>query len=128
QIRSYMKPIKYIIPFICVLFLCLGKVQAQSTVGIDVSVDLPTVALLDIEPAGTMTLSFLAPAEAGAPMVNPVNNSKWINYTSAIKSGDPLRRITAKVNTTIPGIAIKLKVATASGLNGGGNLGTPVSG
>lgn len=118
--------IKYVIS-LCVLFLSLGKAQAQNNIA-DVSIDLPTVALLDIEPSGTLVMSFSVPGEAGAPLVNPTDNSKWLNYTSAIRQGDPLRNVTAMVSSTILGIDIKLEVATTSGLNSGGNLGTPVQG
>jgi len=89
-----------------------------------VSVNLPVVTLLDIEPAGSFALSFIAPTEAGRPLTSPAaNTTKWINYTSAIASGGLSRKVTASVNETIPGIDIRLQAAAATGL-GGGTLGT----
>lgn len=91
---------------------------------ISVAATLPVVTLLDIEPAGNITLNFVAPTEAGLALVNPaVNTTKWINYTSAIAAGGLTRRVTASVNQILPGIDIKIQAAAASG-SGGGTLGT----
>lgn len=100
-----------------------GKIYSQITA----AVTLPIVTLLDIEPTGNITLSFVAPTEAGLPITNPtVNTTKWINYTSAIAAGGLTRRVTASVNQTIAGMDIKLQAAAASGA-GGGTLGTPTA-
>lgn len=99
---------------------------SQTSGSKSISVALPVLALLDVEPAGNITLNFTAPTEAGRAIVNPAGNtSKWINYTSAIAPGGVNRRITASVNQTIPGVDIKIQAATASGA-GGGTLGTPL--
>lgn len=102
------------------IFSCFLYSQAN------VNLTLPVVTLMDIEPAGNITLNFTAPTEAGNPLANPTpNTSKWINYTSAIASGGLTRRITAYVNNAlIPGVDIRLQAAVASGA-GGGVLGTP---
>lgn len=100
-----------------------GKIYSQITA----AVTLPIVTLLDIEPTGNITLSFVAPTEAGLPITNPaVNTTKWINYTSAIAAGGLTRRVTASVNQTITGVDIKLQAAAASGA-GGGTLGIPTA-
>lgn len=114
-----MMPIRSLFPMI---FLTLsGSLFSQT----NISITLPLVTLMDIEPAGNISLSFTAPTEAGKALGNPLpNTSKWINYTSAITSGGPSRRITAAVNKVIDGIDIKLQAAAASG-SGGGTLGTP---
>lgn len=103
-------------------FILSGLLYAQATV----TFTLPVVTLMDIEPAGNITLNFTAPTEAGNPLGNPTpNTSKWINYTSAIASGGLTRKITAYVSTAlIPGVNIRLQAAAASGA-GGGTLGTP---
>ncbi|NIF07960.1 hypothetical protein F3J23_21260 [Chryseobacterium sp. Tr-659] len=103
-----------------VSFILSGLLYSQT----NVTIVLPVVTLMDIEPAGNITLSFTAPTEAGNALGNPTpNTSKWINYTSAITSGGLTRRITAAVNQTIPGVNIRLQAAAASG-SGGGTLGT----
>ncbi|RKT00801.1 hypothetical protein [Chryseobacterium defluvii] len=118
-----MKTICHISFIICSLFA--NTLFSQTTGNRNVSVTLPVVTLLDVEPAGTITLNFTAPTEAGRAIVNPTGNtSKWINYTSAIAPGGLSRQITASINQTIPGVDIKIQAATASGA-GGGTLGTP---
>lgn len=90
----------------------------------NISITLPIVTLMDIEPSGNINLSFTAPTEAGKALVNPTpNTSKWINYSSAIALGGATRRITASANKVIAGINIRLQAAAASGA-GGGTLGT----
>ncbi|WP_419869621.1 hypothetical protein [Chryseobacterium sp. CT-SW4] len=114
---------------ITVIIFCIisHTVFSQTTGNINVSVSLPIVTLLDIEPAGAIAMNFTAPTEAGQPVTAPASNTtKWINYTSAIASGGLTRRITAAVNQTIPGVNIRLTAATASGA-GAGTLGTPTA-
>lgn len=104
------------------LIFCLMSctVFSQSTIALT----LPVVTLLDIEPAGTFTLNFTAPTEAGQALTAPAaNTTKWINYTSAIASGGLTRRITASINQLVPGVSIRVQAAAASG-SGGGTLGT----
>ncbi|WP_412850988.1 hypothetical protein ACL0VS_07160 [Chryseobacterium sp. PMSZPI] len=101
-------------------FIMSGLLYSQA----NVTVSLPVVTLMDIEPTGNITLNFTAPTEAGNALGNPTpNTSKWINYTSAITSGGLTRKITASVNQVIPGVNIRLQAAAASG-SGGGTLGT----
>jgi hypothetical protein len=103
-----------------ITFILSGLFYSQTTV----TMTLPIVTLMDIEPAGNITLNFTAPTEAGNAIGNPTpNTSKWVNYTSAIASGGLTRRITASVNKVIPGVNIRLQAAAASGA-GGGTLGT----
>ncbi|PWN69812.1 hypothetical protein C1631_007260 [Chryseobacterium phosphatilyticum] len=93
----------------------------------NITFSLPVVTLMDIEPAGNITLNFTAPTEAGNALGNPTpNTSKWVNYTSAIASGGLSRRITASVSQLISGINIRVQAAAASG-SGGGTLGTPAA-
>lgn len=108
-------------PIVCIIFcLMANPLFSQSTI----AVTLPVVTLLDIEPAGTFTLNFTAPTEAGQALTAPAaNTTKWVNYTSAIASGGLTRRITASINQVIPGVDIKVQAAAASGA-GGGTLGT----
>lgn len=103
--------------FSCTIF-------SQTTGNRTVAVTLPVVTLMDVEPAGTIAMNFVAPTDAGRPVTAPAaNTAKWINYTSAIAPGGLSRRITASINQVLPGIDIKIQAATASG-SGGGTLGT----
>lgn len=114
-----------VIRFILLMALCTlsGSVYSQ-TASTTVSLTLPVVTLMDVEPTGSITLSFTRPTEAGNALAAPTpNTSKWINYTSAIASGGLTRRITASVNQIIAGVNIRLQAAAASGA-GGGTLGT----
>ncbi len=103
------------------------KILAQTTGNRSVAVTLPVVTLMDIEPAGAISLNYTTPTEAGNAVTVPTSNTtKWVNYTSAIVSGGITRRITASINQVLPGIDIKILAAAASG-SGGGTLGTPAA-
>lgn len=119
-----MKMSNYKLVFL-ITFTISSDLFSQTTGNRTASATLPVVTLLDIEPAGAIAMNFIAPSEAGRPIVSPaINTSKWINYTSAIAAGGLNRKITASVSPVIPGIDIKIQVAAASG-SGGGTLGTP---
>ena len=111
--------------YILYLLLCLAPSAFCQTSGSrNASVSLPTLTLMDVEPAGSITMNFTPPLDAGRPLVAPgPNTSKWINYSSAIASGGSTKSITASVNQTIPGVDIRLQAANASGA-GGGTRGT----
>ncbi|PRA97184.1 hypothetical protein CQ046_21640 [Chryseobacterium sp. MYb7] len=101
-------------------FVLSGLFYSQT----NVTMTLPVVTLMDIEPTGSFSLNFTAPTEAGNAIGNPTpNTSKWINYTSAIAPGGLTRRITASVNKVIAGVNIRVQAAAATGA-GGGTLGT----
>lgn len=106
--------------------LCLTcRLTSQTTGNRTVNVTLPVVTLMDVEPAGTISLNYTAPSEAGNTITAPAANTvKWINYTSAILPAGAARRITASVNQLIPGTDLRIQAAAASG-SGGGVLGTP---
>lgn len=119
-----MKMSSYKLVFL-ITFIISSDLFGQTTGNRTASVTLPVVTLLDIEPAGAIAMNFIAPTEAGRPIVSPaINTSKWINYTSAIAAGGLSRKITASVSPVIPGIDIKIQAAAATG-SGGGTLGTP---
>lgn len=119
-----MKMSSYKLVFL-ITFTISSHLFSQTTGNRTASVTLPVVTLMDIEPAGAIAMNFIAPTEAGRPIVSPViNTSKWINYTSAIAAGGLSRKITASVSPVIPGIDIKIQAAAATG-SGGGTLGTP---
>jgi hypothetical protein len=102
-------------------------VSAQTTGSHAVNLNLSEVAMLDIEPnTSVISFSFVAPSEAGRSLTIPsVNATKWLNYSSAIKTITPKRVVSAQIDQLFPGLFIKVQAAAASGL-GGGTLGTPV--
>lgn len=106
--------------------LCLAcRIISQTTGNRTVNLTLPVVTLMDVEPAGTISLNYAVPSEAGNALTVPLaNTTKWINYTSAILPGGATRRITASINQVIPGTDIRIQAAAASG-TGGGALGSP---
>lgn len=116
-------------PIHIILFLvlcaqsCSFTAQAQASGSRNVYINLSAVALLDIEPnRENLALQFTAPGEAGMPLTQPaVNTTKWLNYTSAKATSAPTRNISAQVDYTLPGIAIKLQAGGAVG--GGGARG-----
>lgn len=117
-----------------ILIFCWRSVIAlpgQSTGSNNCSLTIPAIALIDIEPAGVpITLSMTPPTEAGAPLTigsAGTNNSKWLNYTSALAAGATARTITVRVTSgTVPtGVSLKVQTGTYTG-TGAGTLGVPV--
>ncbi|WP_146943267.1 hypothetical protein [Chryseobacterium hagamense] len=110
--------------FLSALLLSV-QIFSQTTGSRTVTLTLPVVTLMDIEPAGTIAFNYTAPTEAGNAITVPASNTtKWINYTSAITASGIARRITASINQIIPGTDIRIQAAAASG-SGGGTLGIP---
>ncbi|MGG5210628.1 hypothetical protein ACQWU4_17010 [Chryseobacterium sp. MIQD13] len=108
-----------------------GSLQAQdtNTDNHTITISIPEVALVDIEPAATknLTLGFTAPTEAGNPIIPSASNSTlWLNYSSIKSVADPTRNVSVKVNALIPGIDINVTAAAATG-SGAGTLGTPAA-
>lgn len=52
-------------------FILSGLLYSQATV----TLTLPVVTLMDVEPTGNITLNFTAPTEAGNPLGNPTPNT-----------------------------------------------------
>lgn len=105
------------------------KAQDTNTDNHTITISIPEVALVDIEPAATknITLGFTAPTEAGNPITPTTSNSTlWLNYSSIKSVADPTRNVSVKVNALIPGIDIHVTAAAATG-SGAGTLGTPAA-
>lgn len=117
---------RFVFVLLCGFCLLYGTLPAtaQASGSKSVSVNLPEVALLDIEPNNTgISLSFSAPSEAGMPVTPPTaNTSKWLNYTSALASSASARHVSAAIDQMIPGVSIRVQAGPAVG--GGGALGT----
>ncbi len=96
----------------------------------DVSMTLPEVALLDIEPDNSSIVLYLSPPlEGGDPVIvatGGTDHSKWLNYTSAISPSGTYRTVTAQITSgAVPsGLELSLQALAYSG-SGAGHLGTP---
>lgn len=94
-----------------------------------ITISVPEVALVDIEPAATknIILGFTAPIEAGNPITpNTANSTLWLNYSSIKSVADPTRTVSVSVNAIIPGIDIHVTAAAATA-SGGGLVGEPAA-
>jgi hypothetical protein len=114
--------------YLFILLLYCSNVSAQASASVGVSISLPSVALLDVEPnTGGFTFNFTAPTEAGNPLSTiATNNSKWLNFTSAVAIGTT-RKITVQLSGSLPdGINLKLVTSNYTG-TGAGALGNAVS-
>jgi hypothetical protein len=91
-----------------------------------VNIDIPTLAIIDIESATnslTITLSPSAPTEAGLGLsfMNISNSDLWLNYSSIVNKNSK-NFISAKIEGELPeGITIELFVGDC--LNGKGEVG-----
>lgn len=107
------------------------KAQTDNTISShDITVSIPEVALVDIEPTASknLTMGFTAPTEAGLPIVPAsTNNTLWLNYSSIKSTADVTRTISVKLGSVIQGVDIKVTAAAATGSSGGGDVGTPAS-
>ncbi|GGM95288.1 hypothetical protein GCM10010967_30880 [Dyadobacter beijingensis] len=100
--------------------------QAQTVGNVDVSLTMPSVALVDILPsaANGVTLQMTAPTEAGNTVgTGTSNQSNWLIFTSAVATGAS-RSIKGDIVGTLPaGIRLRLDVAayvgTGQGFTGG---------
>jgi hypothetical protein len=94
------------------------------------TVVMPTVALLDIEDdaSNSITMTFIAPTEAGDSIQLPdENTSLWLNYSSIVGgtlAAPVLRKVVVKSSAVIDGLDLKVAAAAATS-DGGGSKGTP---
>ena len=91
-----------------------------------ISIQIPEVALLDLEGSSSITLAPTAPTEAGAAFdfSSATDNSIWVNYSSVVASGAH-RSVTAAITSgSVPtGLLLKVAAASYSG-SGKGTTGT----
>lgn len=122
--------------YLCAFFLTFGAVasafaQDDADDSHQIIVEIPTVALIDIEPAGNknITASFTQaiPLEAGEKITAPANNNTlWLNYSS-IQTGAKTKRVDVSADELVPGVDIHV-VAAAAADAGAGTKGTQTGG
>lgn len=108
----------------------LNQGMAQTTLlrYVTKQLNIQAIAMLDLEPdASAISFTIPAPTQAGlGPVVSGLSdNSKWINYTSAVPTGTT-RDVTVAVTggTIPPGLALRLTTGAATA-TGAGVKGSP---
>ncbi len=115
------------------LLFCFSTVFlfAQETEDdVELNFELEEIAVLKIEPSNTdVILNLGAPLNAGEKVkIVTANNTKWINFTSALEEEASPRNLSIKIDDgSVPsGLYLKLKTASYTG-NGKGQLGVAKS-
>lgn len=101
-----------------------GYSQTVANNNVGLSLTLPEIALLDIEPNNSVvSISLPTPSEAGLLNKKAENpNAKWLNYTSAVKSGK-YRNVTVQIEYGNVPAGTRLSMMASSGVGGRGVLG-----
>lgn len=112
---------------LAILVVSISTAYAQDDTNTDkhqVSIVIPTIALLDIESAGPnniISITLDTPTEAGDALADKTDNSLWLNVTSIIVSGG--RNISVIIDAEVAGL--DLKVLAAGCITGYGSWGSP---
>lgn len=120
-----MKLVNKISIVLLVLGMTVAFAQDNNSDNHKVSIVIPQIALLDIEPEASkdISISMSAPTEAGDPLSEETDNNLWLNVTSIVSSG-ATRDISVKIDAPITGLDLKVVSAAYSGA-GFGSFGTP---
>ncbi|MCB0734288.1 MAG: hypothetical protein H6608_08620 [Flavobacteriales bacterium] len=112
-----------------VAFTTIANAQDNETDDHTVQIEIPEVAILDLEAKSStsITLTVDAPTEAGLPVsfANAKDSSVWINYSSIVGSTtEASRTVSAKISSgTVPGGMLLKVTAAADAGNGDGTVG-----
>ena len=124
---------KSLMAFLLVGVATLATAQDGATDNHKITINIPEVAILDLESATSkdITLAPTKPTEAGSALdfSGATDETLWLNYSSIVGSTtDASRTINVKVSAgTLPaGINLKLTAAADAG-TGAGTTGTPGS-
>jgi len=92
-----------------------------------VSIVIPLISLLDIEPESSkdISITMVAPTEAGDALANQTDNNLWLNVTSIVASGNT-RSISTSIDAAVTGIDLKVVAGAYSG-SGFGSWGSPAA-
>jgi len=111
------------------LVWCLSPAMGQvDTDNHDLSVTIPQVVIMDIEPSNSsIQLTLGPPVEAGNSMQLPTNTTKWINYTCALSPSATNKIIRAQITSGAlpPGVSLQLQAGAYTG-GGAGTTGSTV--
>jgi len=120
-----MKTFKIALSVLIMTSTSIGFAQDNEDDTHTVTITVPTVALVDIEPAASknLTILFVAPTEAGLPLADPVDDtSLWLNYSSIITAS--ANTVSVKLDALLPGVDINVTAGADAG-GGDGDVGTP---
>lgn len=107
------------------MFQCNAQFQTGS---VDVTLQIPSIALIDIEPSGNNSISFEVDPTLESGMEPRIQDASsqtlWINYSSALPITQSSRSIAAEITSgSLPeGINLSVEVSAYSGI-GLGSLG-----
>ncbi|MGR3812147.1 hypothetical protein [Jiulongibacter sp. NS-SX5] len=123
---------KKIISLATVVICAFNIANAQDTNSDNhqITVVVPNIALLDIEPGTAATRNFTStfsqpiPLEAGEKISDADDNDDlWINYSSILPTAVTSRRVDVKASALPEGVTIKVK-ASAAAAGGAGTKGS----
>lgn len=128
-----MKIERNISAILCVLLIFCSEVafsQYSNEAGLDMSLSVPPVALVDIEPGLDNDIYFqVSPSmESGAePVIENVSSQVlWLNYSSALKNKNRTRSVVAEIQGGKVPKGLKLYIQASNYVgNGSGVLGKP---
>lgn len=103
------------------LVVSISTAYAQDDTNTDnhqVSIVIPQIALLDIEPEGSkdISITMATPTEAGDALADQTNDNLWLNVTSIVATG-ATRSISVSIDDAVAGLDLKV---VAAGYDGGG--------
>lgn len=89
-----------------------------------ISIVIPQIALLDIEPEGSkdISITMVEPTEAGDAPADQTNDKLWLNVTSIV-AANATRSISVSINAAVAGLDLKVVAAAYYGA-GFGSWGT----
>jgi hypothetical protein len=104
------------------VFLCFYSfgTWAQKSAEHMVSITLPRISEIDIEPAGDISLSLENSSKPGSAFHSSTNSSKWVNYTSSLSLNENSKRIAAQLSGVLPdGVELIVIAKNCSGIGRG---------
>lgn len=120
-----MKQLNRLLLTLLVVSISIGYSQDSNSDNHQVSIVIPTIALLDIESsAGSNAISITmdTPSEAGNAPADKTDNNLWLNVTSIVIA-DATRSISVSIDAEVAGL--DLKVVAAGCITGYGSWGSP---
>src|SRR5690606_24399510 len=109
-----------VLGMLSVAYTSYGQVDAL-TDNHTITITIPSVAILDLEPSDSknITATFIAPAEAGNPLAAPANNGTlWLNYSTILSGSVTSRTVTAHISNGYDvnsGLEVALQAGAAAG-------------
>ena len=110
-----------------VVFAFNANAQDDADADHTIAIAIPEVAILDLEGTTTVSLSVVAPTEAGSPVdfSGATNSAVWVNYSSIVGTTETARTVAAKISAnTVPGGMLLKVTAGADAGSGDGTMGT----